>query len=139
MIRSFLIGLCIAVFASSPALAATIQAIKGETLINRGGAGFQKVVGSATWGEVGDLVMVRPDGRAAIVYEDGCSVPVLPGDVAKVQAQSPCNSGRFSFRNHRRAYLLGGLAIGGIAAGIIALTNNNGGGNGGAKEKPASP
>jgi hypothetical protein len=71
-----------------PSMAATVTAVEGQVSINRGN-GFQQVTGAAQ-AEVGDLVMVGPNGTAQIVYSDDCSVPVLPGKVMTITAEAPC-------------------------------------------------
>jgi hypothetical protein len=70
---------------------ATVDPSHGVVLINRG-KGFSQIHRPARV-RVGNSVMVGPDGRAVIAYNDGCSVNVEPGTVKTVAALSPCASG----------------------------------------------
>ena len=71
-------------------LGATIEPLQGNLLINRG-HGFQQVNGRIE-ADVGDLVMVSPDGSASLSYPDGCKVSVRPGAVTTIAPSSPCAS-----------------------------------------------
>ena len=70
---------------------ATIEPVQGDLLINRG-QGFQQVNGRIE-ADVGDLVMVSPDGSAIVSYPDGCKLSVQPGAVTTIAPLSPCASG----------------------------------------------
>src|SRR6476646_2216804 len=74
----------------SQALAATVNSMSGQVLLNRGD-GYKVVAGSAQ-GAAGDTVVANPGGSAQIVYPDGCVVEVLPGAVTAIAAQSPCTT-----------------------------------------------
>jgi hypothetical protein len=73
---------------ASPSLAATVESIHGEVLVNRG-TGFQRVSG-VVHVNPGDTVMVSPGGKARVIYADGCPDFVSPGAVVRVSEQSPC-------------------------------------------------
>jgi hypothetical protein len=81
-------------FASSLAQAATIEPVYGNLSVNQG-QGFQPVNGRIE-ANVGDAVMVGPDGTATVVYSDGCQVNVQPGAVVSIAPLSPCASGSFA-------------------------------------------
>ena len=82
-------GTALALVASMQmAHAATIDRVSGGVLVNRG-AGFVAISGAQEL-QPGDLVMVKPDGTAAIVYSDGCTVLVKKGAIATIGAKSPC-------------------------------------------------
>ena len=59
-------------FASLPASAATVEAVRGKVLINRG-EGFQQAASGAQ-ANAGDLVMASAGASAKVVYEGGCQV-----------------------------------------------------------------
>ena len=123
MLRIIVSGLFVAGFGCcSSAWAATIQPIDGETLVNRG-EGYIQILDSVQ-GNAGDVVMVRPNGRATIVYDDGCETTVLPGEVVTVSARSPCTAGP-ALGNNPGKYLLGGALVAGTVAGIILLTGDD--------------
>ena len=123
MLRILFSGLFAAVFGCcSSAWAATIQPIDGETLVNRG-QGYTKI-SRPVKGNAGDLVMVRPNGQAKIVYDDGCELQVSPEEVMNVAAQSPCKAGA-ALGNAPGKYLLGGALVAGAVVGIVLLTDDD--------------
>ena len=142
MLRIIVSGLFVAGFGCcSSAWAATIQPIDGETLVNRG-EGYIQILDSVQ-GNAGDVVMVRPNGRATIVYDDGCEQTVLPEEVVTVSAQSPCKVGP-ALGNNAGKYLLGGALVAGTVAGIVLLTGDDDDSKSVKKQlqeepKPASP
>lgn len=73
---------------SVPGHAATLLSVTGDVSINSG-AGFKPAT-SGSEAQVGDVVMASPGARAQLVYPDKCTVPVNPGAVMTVQAESPC-------------------------------------------------
>src|SRR5262245_22056124 len=74
-----------------PSVAATLTAIEGQVSVNRNrGYGFERVT-STVKVDVGDAVMASPGGGAEIVFDDGCRLLVLPGNVEVVPAKSPCD------------------------------------------------
>ena len=78
------------IFLSVPAFAATVDAVKGKVLINRGD-GFQQVT-SGTKANAGDLLMANAGGSAKLVYPGGCQVSVIPGKVVSVGKKPPCTA-----------------------------------------------
>ena len=100
-----------------PALAATVDSLQGQVSINRGD-GFRRVTGP-TQANIGDSVMVSPNGRARVVYPDGCAVNVDPGVVVTIAAQSPCKA---QIEGNRFSIGPGGtIYLGGLAAGIALI------------------
>jgi hypothetical protein len=69
---------------TSPAWAgATVVVVKPPVFVSHG-KGFNEMTASAANTSRGDRVMAGPEGRAKIVYPDGCTVQVGPGGVASV-------------------------------------------------------
>ena len=77
-------------FASLPASAATVEAVMGKVLINRG-EGFQQAASGAQ-ANAGDLVMASAGASAKVVYAGGCQVKVIPGRVVSVGKSPPCTA-----------------------------------------------
>ena len=75
---------------SSVASAATVDAVNGKVLINRGD-GFQPAT-SGTQAKAGDLLMANAGGSAKLVYPGGCQVSIIPGRVVSVGNQPPCTA-----------------------------------------------
>jgi hypothetical protein len=76
----------------APAMATTLQVVKGVASVKQGD-GFRQVKGTA---EVynGNQVMVAPGGLARIIYPDGCTVQVGPGGIATVgKCKQPMTAG----------------------------------------------
>jgi hypothetical protein len=89
-IKDVSLALVLGFFLGSPSWGATIDSVKGDVLINQG-SGFRTVSGTAQ-AKVGDKVMASPGGSARVVYGDGCPVPVNPGRVVTIAAESPCTA-----------------------------------------------
>src|SRR5262245_16788776 len=84
----FSIGLVL----GSPALATTVQVVKGVVSVKQGD-GFRQIT-DPTEVYRGDKVMAAPGGQAKIVYSNGCVVPVGPGGVATVgECKEPMTAG----------------------------------------------
>jgi hypothetical protein len=116
------------------ALAATLQSINGEVLVDSGG-GFNVVSGPVTLNP-GDTVIANPGSSAQIVYDNGCTVPVQPGAVVAVHAQPPCSTeaegGSSGGGISSTALLVGGAAVGlGVGAAVLLSADDD--------EGPASP
>jgi hypothetical protein len=114
---------------STASLAATVMPVKGKLSINSG-TGFHEVAGSVD-GKVGDAVMAGPRSSGRIVYSDGCEVPVVPGRVVTITAESPCGN---AFGQDASGggglppavVVVGALgAIGGVLAGVNAIVNTS--------------
>lgn len=83
-------------------------------------------------GDIGDSVMVRPGGSAQVIYDDGCTVDIKPGDIHTIAQLSPCTAPASS--DAPKDYsVVGTLALGGgVAAAIILLLSNK-------KDDPTPP
>jgi hypothetical protein len=90
-ISTFCFG--IALFVTPSSFAATVQPVRGQVSLNRG-QGFAPVNGPIE-ANVGDEVMVSPDGSAVVTYADGCRASVEPGAVTTIAPSSPCGSGLY--------------------------------------------
>jgi hypothetical protein len=75
---------------STASLAATVVPVAGKLLVNSG-TGFHDVTGPVE-GKVGDAVVAGARSSGRIVYGDGCEVPVVPGRVVTITAESPCGN-----------------------------------------------
>ncbi len=134
MLRTSISIAVIAALMASGAEAALLTNIQGAVMVNRG-AGFSPA-GNVAEVAPGDRVRAG-QGSADIVYENGCSVKVGPGQMAVVLAAAPnCQGGLKDGAAEETGVSTGTLVIGGlvVAGGIgagIALSQNNG--------KPASP
>ena len=73
-----------------PASAASVEAVKGKVMINRG-EGFHPAVSGAPT-NAGDLVMASAGGSAKLVYPGGCQVKIIPGNVVSVGNKPPCTA-----------------------------------------------
>lgn len=117
---------CCAMLLSSSTWAATIEPGQGSLTINQG-QGFQPV-NSRIDANVGDSVMVGPNGSATVVYEDGCKVNIQPGAVTTIAPISPCASGSYAQDNNDNnnwgAWALGLAALGLVGVGIWAATTS---------------
>ena len=116
---------------AAPCVAATVNAIQGQVLINRG-QGYQKLDGTAT-ANPGDSIVVNPGGSAQIVYPDGCTIQVAPGSVASIADQSPCQPGAPQTGTspiNGTTIAIGAVVVGGGIAAAILLNQ---------KDKSASP
>ena len=131
--RSVVFAFCCAMLLSSSAWAATVEPGQGSLSINQG-QGFQPV-NNRIDANVGDSVMVGPNGTATVVYGDGCTVNVQPGAVTTIAPLSPCASGSYAQDNGGTdwgAWALGGAAAGLLGFGIYEATTSTSG-------SPASP
>jgi hypothetical protein len=134
--RAFSSAVCFAVvlLVATVARTATIEPVQGDLSINHG-QGFEKVNGRID-ANVGDAVMVSPDGSAVVSYPDGCTVNVQPGAVMTIAPLSPCASGSYA-QDQSQTNTAAGVALGvGAAAlmgfGIYEATTQPG-------PRPASP
>lgn len=125
---------------SLPSLAATVESIQGNVLINRG-EGYQPATAQAQI-SAGDLIMASPGGSADVVYYDGCRVTVQPGAVVAIARKPPCGAGSMmhlgagSYKDSPMVFedsiappiggsLVGALALGGIAAIVLLQDDGN--------------
>ena len=79
------------VLTMTPALAAEIVPVTGAIFANTG-AGYQPVGGRMKLNE-GDSVIAGPGAQGSLVYADGCTLEVVLGMVAWVEAKPPCPEG----------------------------------------------
>jgi hypothetical protein len=123
------VALALGLVLSTASLAATVMPVKGKLSINSG-FGFRDVAGPVD-GKVGDTVMAGPRSSGRIVYNDGCEVPVVPGRVVTITAESPCGN---AFGQDASGgggippavVAVGALgAIGGVLAGVNAIVNTS--------------
>ena len=112
--------------------AATLEAVQGQVLVNRG-SGYQFEIGPAEL-EPGDMLIANAGASAHITYGDGCVVPIAVGSVTTVGERSPCaaQSGDSPSFGLTPGILGIGVAAVGAGAGIAALLGRGG-------DKPASP
>ena len=112
----------------APSLAATVQAARGQVLVNTG-TGYRPVR-SGTSVNPGAIVVVGAGGSAQVVYPDGCVVPVGAGGnpVHSVLQVSPCQGGGADYTY----YLVPGLAVAGVTTAIIVLSQDD-------DDNPVSP
>ncbi|MBS0235242.1 MAG: hypothetical protein JSR99_17380 [Proteobacteria bacterium] len=158
MVRTFLI-LAMVCLSASAAVGATLKVLHGEALVRRG-AGTTSV-NSVSELAVGDTVLAKPGSSAEVLFPNGCTVFLGMGMVFDVPTEPPCGGAGESgtaggssdttgalgtqdwtsatqtvasenTQNSFMPYLLGAAAVGGVAAGAIALS-------GGDREPPASP
>jgi hypothetical protein len=115
---------CAACIVSSGVQAATLGAIQGNVLVNRGG-GYETVSGSTNL-RPGDTVMAQAGGSAQIVYPDGCVVPVEVGGVVSVGEASPClKLGWLEVPEIPKEFLIGVGVMGAIAGAAIIWGNSD--------------
>lgn len=150
MNRTVIIVLSTLLLLGSPAVAATVDAVKGKVLINRGD-GFQRAT-TGTQANAGDLLMANAGGSAKLVYPGGCQVSVIPGRVVSVGKQPPCTAQSLVGEDYREGFwntpvpFAIGAAIGwGIFCAADYCRDRNEGANGqggrrlGGVGGPASP
>lgn len=80
-----------AALCNAPADAATVNALKGQVLVN-GGKGY-RLVDRSTYLGPGGTVVANPGAVAQVVYGGGCRVTVQPGSVYLIAARPPCREG----------------------------------------------
>ena len=123
--RAVRLTLCLgcSLLVASQSMAATIEPGQGNASINQG-QGFQPV-NNRIDANVGDTVMVGPNGFATVVYDDGCTVNVQPGAITTVAPLSPCASGSYAqgqpYSFDWPAWLLAGATAGLFAWGIYEI------------------
>ena len=117
---------------ASSAMAATVISEQGQVLLNRGDG--YKLVMQPTEVAAGAQLIVNPQGRANVVFADGCAVKVEPGSVFTIAAQSPCEASGAHVETggslkdipppeetSGRSYVVPALVGGGLAIGAVLL------------------
>lgn len=119
-------------FGPSVLQAATLEAVQGQVLVNRG-SGYQFVIGSAELGP-GDMIIANAGASAHVTYADGCVAPVEAGSVTTIGQRSPCalQAGDAPSFGLTPGTLAVGAAVVGAGVGVAALLGNS-------SDKPASP
>jgi len=123
-------------FVGTACLAATVEPVQGKLSVNQG-QGFEQINGRID-ANVGDTVMVSPNGSAIVSYPDGCKVNVQPGAVTTIAPMSPCASGSYASDdrdNGAAAYIIGAGAAAAVGIGIYEATQTKAA----ASPAPASP
>jgi hypothetical protein len=70
--------------------AAKIVPLQGEIRVTSG-AGFQRIVGAVEL-KPGDAAIAMPSAQASLIYDDGCTIDLVPGMVAWIEPTSPCEA-----------------------------------------------
>lgn len=119
-------GFAVLVSCSVECFSSSVAPVNGQLSINTG-AGFKNIK-TTTSVKAGDMIMAGPSGKAELVYDDGCLVPVEAGAVVIVSAVSPCKAG--SSASAGTDPVIGGLTIVAVAGGAAAVSSfgvsNNG-------------
>lgn len=145
-----ILGLSIAALLgfASTVHAATLVALSGQVLVNRG-TGFELAQPGLEL-KPGDMVVANPGATAQIMYPQGCLVPVVPGQIATVVETPKCpplttgvlpaaaavaaaGAGAGAAGVSTAALVGGSAAIAGGGAAAYALSKNN------TSSSPASP
>lgn len=109
---------------ASPSWAATVTGLQGQVLLN-GGDGFRAVQGTVQAG-AGARIVVNQGGQAQVQYDDGCTVPVQPGQVYTIAAASPCATAQQNNTGTGpNGFAVGAALIGGTVGGLILLNGLN--------------
>jgi hypothetical protein len=129
---AFLFG----VSTSVSAFAATVIALQGQVLINRG-QGYRVIEGTTEAGP-GDTIVANPGGAAQIVYANGCTEKVVPQSVVTISRHSPCRAEKpprpratAEVPVDGTTIVLGGAVVAGAITAAVLLIPK--------KSRPASP
>jgi hypothetical protein len=124
-----------------PAVAATVEVVKGKMLINQG-QGYKEIA-AASAVSTGDQVMASPASRGRILYADGCAIDVGPGAIVTVpeKCHQPMRAGLETPVEEVRPYgwvpYVAGAAV--IAVGVCAVACDDDDDNPGGRPRPRSP
>ncbi|MGO9485294.1 MAG: hypothetical protein ACLPX9_12020 [Rhodomicrobium sp.] len=134
MVRKTISIALVASLAATSAQAALLTNVEGGVSVDRG-YGFAPAGASSV---IAPGVRIRTgEGSADIVYENGCTVKVAPGQtVIVLGSPPPCREAAGAPAggvSENALYLGGALAVGGGAAAAILLTQSN------SSSRPASP
>lgn len=119
----FVIAFALLVSVTSYASAATVTGLQGQVLVNTGN-GFRPVQGAIQVG-TGARVIVNQGGQASIQYDDGCSVPLNPGQLYTIAAASPCATGQQNNPGAPNGLAIGAAVVGGTVGAVILLNGLN--------------
>jgi len=111
------------------AMAASVN-VKGGSVSLSQGQGFAGILGSAS-ASAGDVVMTGANGRAEIVYDNGCRVSVEPGQSVSIKSAPPCGEAYQTAATDSEMLALSAVAVGGVLGGILILNEIS--------DHPASP
>jgi hypothetical protein len=120
MVLAFGLGILV----SLPAMAATVEVVKGKVLVNQG-QGYKEIA-AARAVSTGDQVMASPASRGRILYADGCAIDVGPGAVVTVpdKCYQPMRAGLEAPVEQARPFpwvpVLGAAAVIGVGACAVS-------------------
>lgn len=111
------------------AMAASVNVKEGSVSLSQG-QGFSAISGSAS-ASAGDVVMAGANGRAEIIYDNGCRVLVEPGQSVSIKSAPPCGEADQATATDSEMLALSAVTVGGVLGGILLLNE--------ASDHPASP
>lgn len=111
------------------AMAASVNVKSGSVSLSQG-QGFAGILGS-TSATAGDVVMTGANGRAEIVYDNGCRILVEPGQSVSIKSAPPCGEAYQAAATDSDMLALSAVAVGGVLGGILILNE--------VSDHPASP
>lgn len=117
------VAFAVLMLVTSHSWAATVTGLQGQVLVNTGN-GFQQVQGTMQVG-TGARVIVNQGGQASIQYEDGCNVPLNPGQLYTIAAASPCATTQQNNTSAPNGLAIGAAVIGGTVGAVILLNGLN--------------
>ena len=125
--RYALTGVLVAL--AGQAMAASVNVKAGSVSLSQG-QGFSAISGFAS-ASAGDVVMAGANGRAEIIYDNGCRVLVEPGQSVSIKAAPPCSEADQEAATDSEMLSLSAVAVGGVLGGILILNE--------VSDHPASP
>ncbi len=111
------------------AMAASVNVKSGSVSLSQG-QGFAGILGSTSV-TAGDVVMTGANGRAEIVYDNGCRILVEPGQSVSIKSAPPCGEAYQAAATDSDMLALSAVAVGGVLGGILILNE--------VSDHPASP
>jgi hypothetical protein len=112
---------------------AVLEKSSGQVLVNHG-AGFVAAAGGVDLPE-GSRILVKDagvaKGEASLRFADGCTVPMVSGQVLTITDQSPCAFNAQAEVGGLSVPLLAGgvIVVGAVIGGVVLATNNHNSGN----------
>lgn len=107
----------------SSSWAATVTGVQGQILLNTGD-GFRLVQGSVQVGP-GARIVANQGGEGSIQYDDGCSVPLTPGQLYTIAAASPCATTQQNTPGGPNGLAVGAAVLGGAVGAVILFNGLN--------------